>query len=77
MIPIRHLLAIVFLWCGLITQGRAKVYDHFDMVGTYKYENSEYILNLHLHTDDTFIDYITLNVPPRAFSNVPLQIWSL
>lgn len=22
-------------------------------------------------------DYITLNVPPRAFSNVPLQIWSL
>ena len=21
-------------------------------------------------------DYITLNVPPRAFSNVPLQIWS-
>ena len=47
MIPIRHLLAIVFLWCGLITQGRAKVYDHFDMVGTYKYENSEYILNLH------------------------------
>ena len=20
-------------------------------------------------------DYITLNVPPRAFSNVPLQIW--
>ena len=23
------------------------------------------------------IDYITLNVPPRAFSNVPLQIWSL
>ena len=31
--------------------------------------------------DDTifiiFADYITLNVPPRAFSNVPLQIWSL
>ena len=24
-----------------------------------------------------FDDYITLNVPPRAFSNVPLQIWSL
>ena len=23
------------------------------------------------------LDYITLNVPPRAFSNVPLQIWSL
>ena len=23
------------------------------------------------------VDYITLNVPPRAFSNVPLQIWSL
>lgn len=25
----------------------------------------------------TLLDYITLNVPPRAFSNVPLQIWSL
>ena len=25
----------------------------------------------------TSFDYITLNVPPRAFSNVPLQIWSL
>ena len=25
----------------------------------------------------TIFDYITLNVPPRAFSNVPLQIWSL
>ena len=25
----------------------------------------------------TIADYITLNVPPRAFSNVPLQIWSL
>jgi hypothetical protein len=24
-----------------------------------------------------YVDYITLNVPPRAFSNVPLQIWSL
>ena len=24
-----------------------------------------------------YLDYITLNVPPRAFSNVPLQIWSL
>ena len=24
-----------------------------------------------------YYDYITLNVPPRAFSNVPLQIWSL
>ena len=23
------------------------------------------------------IDYITLNVPPGAFSNVPLQTWSL
>lgn len=25
----------------------------------------------------SLVDYITLNVPPRAFSNVPLQIWSL
>ena len=26
---------------------------------------------------NALFDYITLNVPPRAFSNVPLQIWSL
>ena len=26
---------------------------------------------------NTLYDYITLNVPSRAFSNVPLQIWSL
>ena len=25
----------------------------------------------------SYVDYITLNVPPRAFSNVPLQRWSL
>ena len=29
------------------------------------------------HVSRVFSDYITLNVPPRAFSNVPLQIWSL
>ena len=29
------------------------------------------------HTLRSLDDYITLNVPPRAFSNVPLQIWSL
>ena len=55
MIQIRHLLAIVFLWCGMTAQGNAKVYDQSDMVGTYKYEIPEYILNLHLHSDDTFM----------------------
>ena len=29
------------------------------------------------HQSLPILDYITLNVPPRAFSNVPLQIWSL
>ena len=29
------------------------------------------------HGNVVWGDYITLNVPSRAFSNVPLQIWSL
>ena len=53
--PIRHLIAIVFLLCGLSAQGSAKVYDQNDMVGTYKYEIPEYVLNLHLHTNNTFM----------------------
>ena len=36
--PIRHLIAIVFLLCGLSAQGSERVYDQSDMVGTYKYE---------------------------------------
>ena len=51
--PIRHLIAIVFLLCGLTARGSEKVYDRDDMVGTYKYEIPEYVLNLHLHTDNT------------------------
>ena len=53
--PIRHLISIVFLLCGLSAQGSAKVYDQSDMTGTYKYEIPEYVLNLHLHTDNTFM----------------------
>ena len=35
-------------------------------------------LNEYRYANRVFLsDYITLNVPPRAFSNVPLQIWSL
>ena len=53
--PIRHLISIVFLLCGLSAQGSERVYDQSDMAGTYKYEIPEYVLNLHLHTDNTFM----------------------
>ena len=42
--PIRHLIAIVFLLCGLAAQGSAREYDRDDMVGTYKCEIQEYTL---------------------------------
>lgn len=53
--PIRHLIAIVFLLCGLSAQGGERFYDRDYMVGTYKYEIQEYSLDLHLHTDNTFV----------------------
>ena len=53
--PIRHLISIVFLFCGLTAWGGERGYDQNDMVGTYKYEIPEYVLNLHLHTDNTFM----------------------
>ena len=53
--PIRYLIAIVFLLCGLAAQGSAREYDRDDMVGTYKCEIQEYTLDLHLHTDNTFM----------------------
>jgi hypothetical protein len=53
--PIRHLISIVFLFCGLTAWGGGRGYDQNDMVGTYKYEIPEYVLNLHLHTDNTFM----------------------
>ena len=53
--PIRHLIAIVFLLCGLTARGSEKVYGRDDMVGTYKYEIPEYVLDLHLHADNTFM----------------------
>ena len=46
-------------------------------------DKSKFCIDLHgryVPEATTFMlsgDYITLNVPPRAFSNVPLQIWSL
>ena len=53
---IRHLISIVFLFCGLTAWGGERGYDHSDMVGTYKYnENQEYVLDLHLHSDNTFM----------------------
>ena len=52
---IRHLISIVFLFCGLTAWGGERGYDQNDMVGTYKYEIPEYVLNLHLHTDNTFM----------------------
>ena len=54
--PIRHLIAIVFLLCGLTARGSERGYDHDDMVGTYKYNGTpEYVLDLHLHSDKTFM----------------------
>ena len=57
--------------------------DYFEVVGFEIHEDS---ISVRLDERDrilkkksghTYVDYITLNVPPRAFSNVPLQIWSL
>lgn len=64
-----------------------------ELSGDYVYENDRKIhricrllIGMHqpneelirrLYSQGDYIDYITLNVPPRAFSNVPLQIWSL
>ena len=54
--PIRHLIAIVFLLCGLTARGGERGYDYDDMVGTYKYNGTpEYVLDLHLHSDGTFM----------------------
>ena len=38
----------------------------------YNFSNNYYELDVVFHGGD----YITLNVPPVAFSNVPLQTWS-
>ena len=54
--PIRHLIAIVFLLCGLSARGSEKVYDRDDMVGTYKCSAvPEFVLDVHLHADNTFM----------------------
>ena len=54
--PIRHLIAIVFLLCGLSARGSEKVYDQDDMVGTYKCSAvPEFVLDVHLHADNTFM----------------------
>lgn len=52
--PIRHLITIVFLLCGMTARGGERGYDHSDMVGTYRYEIQDYALGLHLHSDNTF-----------------------
>ena len=54
--PIRHLMTIVFLLCGLTALGSERGYDRKDLVGTYKYNDTkEYVLDLHLHSDNTFM----------------------
>ena len=54
--PTRHLIIIVFLLCGLTALGSERAYDRKDLVGTYKYNDTkEYVLNLHLHSDNTFM----------------------
>ena len=53
---IKHLITIVFLLCGLTALGSERRHDRNDLVGTYKYNDTkEYVLNLHLHTDNTFM----------------------
>ena len=59
---IRHLITIVFLLCGLTALGSERGYDRNDLVGTYKYNDTkEYVLNLHLHSDNTFMVASTAN----------------
>lgn len=65
--PIRHLISIVFLFCGLTAWGGERGYDQNDMVGTYKYEIPEYVLNLHLHTDNTFM--VTSTVSDNTYKH--------
>ena len=49
-------MTIVFLLCGLTALGSERGYDRKDLVGTYKYNDTkEYVLNLHLHSDNTFM----------------------
>ena len=60
--PIRHLISIVFLLCGLTALGSERGYDRNDLVGTYKYNDTEeYVLDLHLHSDNTFMVASTAN----------------
>ena len=59
---IRHLISIVFLLCGLTALGSERGYDRNDLVGTYKYNYiEEYVLDLHLHSDNTFMVASTAN----------------
>ena len=51
--PLRYLIAIVFLLCGLSARGSEKVYGRDDMVGTYKCTAvPEFVLDVHLHFDE-------------------------
>ena len=55
---IRHLIAIVFLLCGLTAWGSDRGYDYDDMVGSYKYNEIPGYrtrLELHLNSDSTFM----------------------
>ena len=59
---IRHLITIVFLLCGLTALGSERGYDRKDLVGTYKHNDTkEYVLDLHLHSDNTFMVASTAN----------------
>ena len=53
---IKHIVILVLMLCGISAKGGERGYDNSDMVGTYKYnENQEYVLDLHLHSDNTFM----------------------
>ena len=52
--------------------------EKLDDVELFVYPDKQCVVfDMAFHAALVFSDYITLNVPPRAFSNVPLQIWSL
>ena len=60
----------------VVDNGAATAWTKSDVLGVYT-DASENNVKYTAASAGTSVDYITLNVPPRAFSNVPLQIWAL
>ena len=59
---VNKIVLILLLVCSQTALGRERGYDRNDLVGTYKYNDTkEYVLNLHLHSDNTFMVASTAN----------------